>query len=67
MANDGKIRDKKLQHIINRKAAKKSVLSSEKVYKHKHLAGKEILHNDQCKMIEQAIFTYSLLGKPLEK
>ena len=37
------------------------------IFKHKHLAGKEILPNDQCKMIEQAIFTYSLLGKPLEK
>ena len=37
MATDKKIRDKKLQHDINREAAKISVLSSDKINKYEYL------------------------------
>ena len=59
------IRDKKLQNDINREAAKISALSSGKI--DKYLTGKEISPPDQRRVIEQAEFTYSSLGKPLEK
>ena len=67
MRIDDKIRDKKLKYDINRKAAKVSWLSSGKIDKYEYLAGEEILPSDQSKITEQAKFTYSLLGKALEK
>ena len=67
MTNDCKIRDKKLQYEINRKAAKISALSSGKIYRYEYLTGKDILPFDQSRIIERAIFTYSPLGKAFEK
>ena len=65
MAFDDKIRDEKLQYIINREAAKISVSSSGKVNKYEYLTGEKILHSDQSRIIEQAKFTYSPLRKAL--
>ena len=67
MTNDCKIRDKKLQYEINRKAAKISALSSGKIYRYEYLTGEDILPFDQSRIIERAIFTYSPLGKAFEK
>ena len=41
MTIDEKIRDEKLQHDINREAAKISALSSNKIHKCKYLTGKD--------------------------
>ena len=38
----------------------------EKMVKYEHLTGKEILPHDQRRVIEQAKFTYSPLGKAFE-
>ena len=43
---------------------KLSALSSEKIDKYYYLTGEEILPSNQIKVIEQAKFTYSPLGKP---
>ena len=43
MTIDDKIRDKKLQHDINREVAKISALSSGKINKYEYLTGEEIL------------------------
>ena len=51
---------------MNRKAAKISALSSGKSDRFEYLTGKEILHPSQSRVIEQAKFTYSPLGKALE-
>ena len=67
MKIDDKIRDEKLQYGINREAAKISAISSGKIDKYEHLTGEEILLSDQRTGIEQAKFTYSPLGKALEK
>ena len=67
MTIDHKIRDEKLQYDINREAAKISALSSGKIDKYEYLTGEEILPSDQRRVIEQAKFTYSPLGKTLEK
>ena len=64
MAIDDKIRDEKLQYDINRKAAKISSVSSGKSDKYEYLTSK-ILSSDQSRMIEQAPFIYSPLGKAL--
>ena len=64
---DGKIRDGKLQCNINREAAKISALSSGKIDKYGNHTDEEILPPDQRRMIEQATFTYFLLGKASEK
>ena len=63
MTIDNKIRDEKLQYDINRQAAKISALSSGKVDQYEYLTGEEILLSDQRRVIEQAKFTYSPLGK----
>ena len=47
-----KIEDKKLQYHINRKAAKISALSSEKIDRYKFLVGEGILTPDQRRVIE---------------
>ena len=67
MTTDDKIRDEKLQYVINREAAKISALSSGKIDKCEYLTGEEILPSDQRRVIEQAKLTYSPLGKALEK
>ena len=67
MTIDDKIRDEILQHDINRKGAKISALLSEKFDKYEYLTGEEILPSNQRQIIEQAKFTYSLLGKAFKK
>ena len=62
-----KIRDEKLQYTINREAAKISALLSRKIDKNEYLKSEEILPLNQRWVIEQAKFTYSPLGKALEK
>ena len=67
MTIDDKIRDEKLQYDLNREAAKISALSSGKIHKYEYLTGEDILPSNQQQIIEQAKFTYSLLGKAFEK
>ena len=67
MTIDEKIRDQKLQYHINREAAKISALSCKKINKYEYLTGEEILHPDQRRVIEQAKFAYSSLGKAFKK
>ena len=67
MTTDDKIRDEKLQYDVNREEAKISALSSGKIDEYEFLTGEEILPLDQRRMIEQARFTYSSLGKAFEK
>ena len=67
MTIDDKIRDENLQYDINREAAKISAFSSGKIDKYEYLTGEEMLPSDQRRVIEQAKFTYSPLGKALEK
>ena len=67
MTIDDKIRDEKLQYHINKEAAKISALSSDKIDKYEYLTGEEILPSHQSRIIKQAKFTYSLLGKAFEK
>ena len=67
MTTDDKIRDEKLKHDINREAAKILALSSGKIDKYEFLTGEEILPPDQRRVIEQAKFTYSPLGKAFKK
>ena len=47
MTINDKIRDEKLQHDINREAAKISALSSAKIYKYEYLTGEDILPPNQ--------------------
>ena len=61
-----KIRDEKLQHDINKKAAKIAALSSQKIDKYEYFTGEEILPSNQRQIVEQAKFTYLPLGKALE-
>ena len=67
MTINDQIRDEKLQYNINREAAKISALSSGKIHKYEYLTGEDILPSNQQQIIEQAKFTYSTLGKALEK
>ena len=67
MTIDDKIRDEKLQYDINREAAEISALSSKKIDKYEYHTDEEILPPDQRRMIEQAKFVYSPLGKAFEK
>ena len=64
MTIDDKINDKTLPHDINGEVAK---LSSGKIDKYEYLTGKEILPSDQSRIIEQAKFTNSPLGKIFHK
>ena len=61
------IRDEKLQHDINREAAKISALSSGKIHKYEYLTSEDILPPNQHQIIERARFTCSPLGKAFEK
>ena len=56
-----------MPYDINREAGKISALLSRKIDKYQNLTGEEILPSDQKRFIEQAKFTYSPLGKTLEK
>ena len=67
MTIEDQIKDEKLQYDINREAAKISALSSGKPDKYEYLTGEEILPSNQQQIIQQAKFTYSLLGKAFEK
>ena len=67
MTSDDKISDEKLQHDINREAARISALSSGKNDKYEYLTGKEILLSNQRQIIEQAKFADSFLGKTFEE
>ena len=66
MTIDNKIRDEKLQYDINREAEKISALSSGKIDKYEYLTDEGIVPPYQRRMIEQAKFTYSPLGKVLK-
>ena len=66
MTINDQIRDEKLPYDINREAAKRSALSSAKVHKYEYLTGEDILPSDQQRIIEQARFTYSPLGKAFD-
>ena len=63
MKIDNKNRVEKLQYDINREAAKLSTLSLGKIDKYEFLTGEEILPSQKSRIIEQAKFTYSPLGK----
>ena len=47
MIIDDQIEDGKLQYYINRRAAKLSPLSSDKIDKHEYLTGEKILPSNQ--------------------
>ena len=61
------IRDEKLQYDINRDATKILALSWGKIFKYEYLTGADILPSSQQRIIQQAGFTYSPLGKAFEK
>ena len=67
MTINDQIRDEKIQHDINREAAKISALSSGKIRKYEYLTGEDILPSNQQQIIEQAKLTYSPLEKAFEK
>ena len=71
MTIEDQTRDEKLQYGINREAAKISALLSDKIAYfmqfYAYFTGEEILPSNQQQIIEQAKFTYSLLGKAFEK
>ena len=57
----------KKQCDINRESAKISALSSGKIDKYEYLTGEEIFPSVQSRIIKQAKFEYSPLGKAFEK
>ena len=67
MAINDKIKNEKLQYDINREAAKISALISGKIDKYEYLTGEEILPSEQSRIIKQAKFTYSPLGRAFAK
>ena len=67
MIINDQIRDEKLQYDIDREAAKITALSSGKIHKYGYLTGEDMLPSNQQQTIEQARFTYSILGKAFEK
>ena len=66
MTIDYKIKDAK-PCDINRDTVKISALSSWKIDQYEYFTGEAILPSDQSRIMEQATFTYSLLGKALRK
>ena len=52
--------------ILTENQQKLSILSPEEVDKYEYLTGVEILLSDQSRLIEQAEFAYSHLGKAFE-
>ena len=67
MTSDDEIKYEELQYDINREATKISALSSGQIDKYEYLSGEEILPSDQNRIIQQAKFAYSSLGKAFEK
>ena len=67
MRIDDKVRVEILQYDINREAAKVAALSHRKIDKYEYLRSEEILPPDQRRVVEQAKFVYSPLGKAFEK
>ena len=67
MTINDQINGEKLQHDINREAARISALSSGKLHKYEYLTGEDILPSNQQQIIEQARFAYSPLGKAFNK
>ena len=67
MTINDQIRDEKLQHYINREAAKISALSSGKIHKYEYVTGEDTLPSNQQQIIEKAKLTYSPLGKAFKK
>ena len=67
MTIEDQIKDGKLQYDIKREAAKISAFSSGKIDKYEYLTGEEILPSNQQRIIQQARFNYSPLGKAFEK
>ena len=67
MTINDQIRDAKLPYDINREAAKISALSSGKIHKNEYLTSEKILPFNQKKIVEQAKFTNTPLGKSFEK
>ena len=67
MTLEDQIREEKLQYDTDRETAKISALSSGKTDKYEYLTDEEILPSNQQQIIEQTKFTYSPLGKTLEK
>ena len=67
MTIDDKIRDEKPQYNVNRKEQKISTLLSDKIDKNDYLTGEEILLFHHIRILEQAKFTYSPLGKAAKK
>ena len=65
MTIEDQIRDEKLQYNVKREVAKITALSSGNT--DEYLTGEEILPSNQQKIILQAKFTYSPLGKAFEK
>ena len=53
MTINDQIKDEKLQHDINREAAKISALSSAKLHKYEYLTDADILPSNQQQIIEQ--------------
>ena len=66
MTIDNKIRDEKLQYDIKEKQEKYQLYHLEKIDKYEYLTDEEIVPPYQRRMIEQAKFTYSPLGKVLK-
>ena len=64
---ENQIRDEELQYDLNWEAAKISALSSGKIHRYEYFTGEDILPSNQQKIIEQARFTYSPLGKAFKK
>ena len=63
MTINDQIKDEKLQYDINREVVKIPALSSANIHKYEYLTGEDILQSIQQKIIQQARFTYSPLGK----
>ena len=67
MTTNDQTKDEKLQHDINREAAKIPALSSGKFHKYEYLTGEDILPFAQQLIIDQTKFAYSPLGKAFDK
>ena len=67
MTISDQIKDEKLEYDINREAVKISALSSGKLPKYEYFTSEDILPFNQQQIIEQTKFTYSPLGKAIDK
>ena len=67
MTIGAKIKERKLQNDIKRKAARILALLLDKTDKYEYLTDEKILASHQRKIIEEAKFTYFPFGKAFEK